>query len=416
MIHNIKESKIFYIVLSILVAIVLWAYVVNVENPDIDWTVSDIPVTFVGENALAEENLMVMSGKASTISLRLQGKRQTLTQLNRNNITITVDLSKLVTTGLHQMAYEIHLPSNLTLGENVSIVDRSSNYVDVTLGRMVTKTIAVTASFEGNIADGYIGDEMTVSPETVEISGEEQEIAEVDRAEVIVTGQDLSETLSADMPYQLLDYSGNEVLSKEIQKSTETVHVTLPVVVVKNVPLEVSLKEGGGAKEGNAKVVIEPASIMLSGEETDLLGLESITVGEIDLAQVLSSSEVNFTIPLPPDVKNVSGVTEAKVSLELTGLTSYTGDRHQCDKCSERSEGFSGDEKFAGGFAGNGRSDFRDFIVPFARRCGFIGAWPGKRKLYSPGKGRFEWICRRRRGGRVYNSRLPEKLTRCLVM
>ena len=321
MIHNIKESKIFYIVLSILVAIVLWAYVVNVENPDIDWTVSDIPVTFVGENALAEENLMVMSGKASTISLRLQGKRQTLTQLNRNNITITVDLSKLVTTGLHQMAYEIHLPSNLTLGENVSIVDRSSNYVDVTLGRMVTKTIAVTASFEGNIADGYIGDEMTVSPETVEISGEEQEIAEVDRAEVIVTGQDLSETLSADMPYQLLDYSGNEVLSKEIQKSTETVHVTLPVVVVKNVPLEVSLKEGGGAKEGNAKVVIEPASIMLSGEETDLLGLESITVGEIDLAQVLSSSEVNFTIPLPPDVKNVSGVTEAKVSLELTGLT-----------------------------------------------------------------------------------------------
>jgi YbbR domain-containing protein len=321
MIHNIKESKIFYIVLSILVAIVLWAYVVNVENPDIDWTVSDIPVTFVGENALAEENLMVMSGKASTISLRLQGKRQTLTQLNRNNITITVDLSKLVTTGLHQMAYEIHLPSNLTLGENVSIVDRSSNYVDVTLGRMVTKTVAVTASFEGNIADGYIGDEMTVSPETVEISGEEQEIAKVDRAEVIVTGQDLSETLSADMPYQLLDYSGNEVLSKEIQKSTETVHVTLPVVVVKNVPLEVSLKEGGGAKEGNAKVVIEPASIMLSGEETDLLGLESITVGEIDLAQVLSSSEVNFTIPLPPNVKNVSGVTEAKVSLELTGLT-----------------------------------------------------------------------------------------------
>lgn len=321
MIHNIKESKIFYIVLSILVATVLWAYVVNVENPDIDWTVSDIPVTFVGENALAEENLMVMSGKASTISLRLQGKRQTLTQLNRNNITITVDLSKLVTTGLHQMAYEIHLPSNLTLGENVSIVDRSSNYVDVTLGRMVTKTVAVTASFEGNIADGYIGDEMTVSPETVEISGEEQEIAKVDRAEVIVTGQDLSETLSADMPYQLLDYSGNEVLSKEIQKSTETVHVTLPVVVVKNVPLEVSLKEGGGAKEGNAKVVIEPASIMLSGEETDLLGLESITVGEIDLAQVLSSSEVNFTIPLPPNVKNVSGVTEAKVSLELTGLT-----------------------------------------------------------------------------------------------
>ena len=320
MIQNIKESKIFYIVLSVLVAIALWVYVVNVENPDIEITVSDIPVTFVGENALAEENLMVLSGKASTISLRLQGKRQTLTQLNRNNITITVDLSKLATTGLHQMAYEIRLPSNLTLGEHVTIVNRSSNYIDVTLGRMVTKTVEVTASFEGTIAEGYIGDEITVSPETVEISGEEQEIANVERAEVIVTGQDLSETLSAEMPYRLLDYEGNEVTSKEIQKSTETVSVTMPVVVVKDVPLRVSLIEGGGAKEENAQVTIEPRSIMLSGEEADLAGLESITIGEIDLSQVLSASEVSFSIPLPPDVKNVSGVTEAKVDLAITGL------------------------------------------------------------------------------------------------
>jgi YbbR domain-containing protein len=324
MINNIKKNKAFYIVLSILIAIVLWAYVVNVENPDIEVTISDIPVTFVGENALAEENLMVISGKTATISLRLQGKRQTLTQLNRDNISITVDLSKLVVTGLHQLAYEIRFPSYITVGGNVTILDRSSNYVDVTLGRMVTKTVEVIATFQGSIAEGYVGDEMIISPETVEISGEELEIAKVKNAEVTLTGKDLTETLSADLAYKLLDYDGNEVISDGIQKSVETVNVTLPVVVVKDVPLHVELKEGGGAKKKNAQVEIEPSSITLSGEESDLAELDFITIGSIDLSQVLSSSEVDFSIPLPDNVKNISGITEAKVKLSITGLVTQT--------------------------------------------------------------------------------------------
>jgi YbbR domain-containing protein len=320
MISNIKKNKAFYIVLSVLIAIVLWAYVVNVENPDIEVTISDIPVTFVGESALAEENLMVVSGKTATVSLRLQGKRQTLTQLSRNNITVTADLSKLVVTGLHQLVYEIQFPAYITMGDHVTVLDRSSNYVDVTLGRMVTKTVEVVATFEGSVAEGYVGDKMLVSPETVEISGEELEIAKVKNAEVTLTGKDLTETLSADMAYKLLDYDGNEVVSDEIQKSVETVNVTLPVVIVKDVPLRVELKAGGGAKQENAQVAIEPSSITLSGEEPDLAGIDSITIGSIDLSKILGSGEVEFSIPLPNNVKNISGTTEAKVKLSIMGL------------------------------------------------------------------------------------------------
>lgn len=324
MINNLKKHKAFYIVLSILLAIVLWAYVVNVENPDIEKTVSDIPVTFLGENALAEENLMVTSDKTATISLRLQGKRQTLTQLSRDNITITADLSKLMTTGLHQVAYELRFPSYITVGGNVTILDRSSNYVDVTLGRMVTKTVPVEVRFEGNVASGYVGDELQISPNTIEISGEEQAIAKVKSAHAVLAGKDLTETLTADLTYQLMDLDGNEVSSNEIQKNVETVSVTLPVVVAKDIPLKVALQEGGGAREEHAEVEIEPASIVLSGGETELKGLESIVIGTVDLARVISSGEMEFAIPLPENVKNVSGVETAKVSVTIEGLETQT--------------------------------------------------------------------------------------------
>ena len=321
MINRLKDSKVLYIVLSIVIAVVLWMYVMDVESPDMQFTISDIPVTFVGENVLAEENLMVISGKDATISLDLQAKRQIQTQLDRTNITITVDLSRLATVGEHQLAYDIRFPSNITVGGNLTILNRSSNYVNVTLGRMVTKTIEVEGIFEGSVADGYVAEEMIFSPETIEISGEELEIAKVRCAQVTVVGQDLTETLSMDLPFTLIGYEGEEIASQDIQMSQETVNVTLPVVVVKDVPLQVELTEGGGAKAENARVEITPSTITVSGREEIVSNVESITIGTVDLSQVIGSGELTFTIPIPTGLSNVSGVSEARVTVSIEGLS-----------------------------------------------------------------------------------------------
>lgn len=324
MIQNIKGSKGFYIVLSVLIAVVLWLYVVNVENPDIEVTVPDIPVTFTGQDTLASENLMVVTGKDATVALKLRGKRNALYQLDRNNIKITVDLSKLVTTGLHQLAYTITFPTSITTGENITVLNRSKDYIDVVLGRMVTKTVEVTGVFDGSVADGYLAGEFEFSPATVEISGEEQVIANVQYAQVTVSGTDLTRTLTADMPYTLIGYDGKEIAADDIQESTETVLVTLPIVTMKEVPLTVDLIEGGGAKAANAEITITPSVVTLSGDEEELNAMQSLSLGTIDLSKIINSSELTFSIPLSANVNNLSGVTEAKVQISIVGLTTQT--------------------------------------------------------------------------------------------
>ena len=54
-----KNRKIFNIVLAIVLAVGVWLYVINVENPSGTGTVREIPVTVVGEDSLAEQGLMV---------------------------------------------------------------------------------------------------------------------------------------------------------------------------------------------------------------------------------------------------------------------------------------------------------------------------------------------------------------------
>ena len=71
-----KNRKIFNIVLAIVLAVGVWMYVINVENPSGTGTVREIPVTVVGEDSLAERGLMVTEQNRDHVSLKLSGRKK----------------------------------------------------------------------------------------------------------------------------------------------------------------------------------------------------------------------------------------------------------------------------------------------------------------------------------------------------
>ena len=78
---KISNSKAAYMVLAIVCSIALWLYVDIVEAPKSTTTVSNIPVTFVGEDALEQEGLMIVDGSEITVSLKLEGPRSAISQV-----------------------------------------------------------------------------------------------------------------------------------------------------------------------------------------------------------------------------------------------------------------------------------------------------------------------------------------------
>ena len=96
------------------------------------------------------------------------------------------------------------------------------------------------------------------------------------------------------------------------------------MVQLKEVELTVDLLPGGGATADNAVVTINPSTITVSGSETDLAGLSSISLGEIELGNIFSQDTFTFDIQLASGLENVSGETQATVTVEITGLTTRT--------------------------------------------------------------------------------------------
>ena len=68
------------------------------------------------------------------------------------------------------------------------------------------------------------------------------------------------------------------------------------------------------------EVVLDPETILVTGSDQLLEGLDKLKLGSINLAEHIKDTKITFPIELPEGVNNVTGVTEATVSVSFMSL------------------------------------------------------------------------------------------------
>lgn len=320
-----QKNKGFYMVLSVLVAIGLWTYVVGALNPDSSGPVRNLPITFVGTDVLESRGLMITSGLEQTVTLHVNGKRDALLSLSAETVSITIDVSSITQPGQYSSEYQVSFnPPSGVASSSLVTTDRYPQRVTYTVVRQASRTIQVRGTATGRVAEGYQTGEFRFEPETLEVRGEEALVNQIDYALVTLEQEDMSETYSGDLPYVFVTFTGEVMDPAKFETNVSLVRTILPVFQLKEVPLSVNIIPGGGATEKNVKVDIEPKSVMVAGAPADLEPLREISLGNVDLSKVLGNDTLTFPISLAPELTNVSGETEATVTLSIEGLATAT--------------------------------------------------------------------------------------------
>ena len=328
---RIKDSKGLYVAISILLAIIFWLYVRAENDIPMENQVRGIPIQIANEDVLESRGLMVSEIDPETINITFEGSSSVVPRLNRNNVTVSVDVARITSEGSYDLTYTVAMPTNLNTTGGSGIT-RSSNVesIRVTVVPLYTREISIEGTFVGEVADGYQAGELEITPETVTISGEESVVNQVARAVVEVGGDALTETYTGDLPITLLDRDGNVIEDDRISLSVDTALVILPVQVVRDVPLTVNLIPGGGISQEDidryVKVEIDPATISVAGSAEDLEAITSISLGDIDLSTVLTTASVERNIEIANELTNISGVSRATVTITIEGLEMRTVD------------------------------------------------------------------------------------------
>jgi len=326
MMERLKESKWVYVLLSIILAVVFWLYVrAELDPQDSDW-INNIPVEITGSAVLSRQGLTVSSLSMEKIDIQVEAPSSILTDLLRNkkDIKAVLDVSKC-TEGENKLIYDIKLPTNINT-ESIFTTGRKPDSILVTVDKLYSKTFDVELQLRGKIADGYIAGTPAINPETVIISGSVEQVSQISRVVAILEEEELKEQFAGDLPLTMLDSNGNVLTDLEVTLSSQSAYVVLPVVIVKEVPLTISLTPGGGATKEDAEYEIEPKSIFVSGAEEDLKDLTEISLGSVDLAKVVGANVIQKEIVLDPSLENISGTTTASVMVTIEGLTTRSFD------------------------------------------------------------------------------------------
>jgi len=317
---KMNKERAFQMGISILVAVVVWLFAGSVEPVNSTVWANNIEIEYVGENTtLAEKGLMLLAESDRTVSLKLKGERNVIYKLDTKKVRVQVELDSVNSTGVQTLKYNMILPSGVPAG-SISIADASAYAATVYVGELYKKTVDVRYEVIGTVAPGFVQGDVVITPASLEIRGQQEDILQVKYAKVLIDVTGAMATIAEMYDYQLYDYKNQLVENEDIHVVSDAIQVSVPVLQVKEVPLKVNFAESPGYSADNVNWSIDHSSIRIAGEAADLMNISEVVLDTIELSKVDTASShatYSYEINLPKGIENKDTFTKAVVKVNF---------------------------------------------------------------------------------------------------
>lgn len=261
---------------SLLLAVVVWLLVVQIEDPTDTKTFNNITVKFTGEEAFEKTNQVYkVLDKTDKVSVTVRAPKSVISQMRASDIVAEANLEKISDDNTVLIEYEVQ-----NVGR-IESIEGNRDSVRLSIEDKSSKWIKIVQNVVGEVAENYIVASSSAEVNIVEVSGPKSLIDTISyaSAEMDVTGY--SNSITANVDIQLYDYDGNVVESESIKKSENYIRMKVDVLAVKEVPLEINYM--GIPAEGymvTGVVLSEPDTIKIAGTPYALSGISNISVPE----------------------------------------------------------------------------------------------------------------------------------------
>lgn len=314
-----KGRRVLNVIFALILAVAMWLYVINVENPTGIAHLRGLDVVLQGQSQLEERNLMVTGLSQEQIDLRVTGRKKTLMKLGSKNVSLLLDVSGIEEAGEWPLNCRLSLPGNVNT-DNVTLADWEDLQVMVTVQEIASKEVPVQGEFVGTTQTGYLSGKVTTDVETVYITGPAQTLEEISCALAQIGGESISKTLREEASLVLASSNGDAVDGKGIRCSENTVNVVVPVEKVSTIPLTVELQDSISTRR-ELRWSIEPESIAVV-EEAEGEVPRALSLGTLSLSGIYGDTVCYLPIHSPEGYQGWNVPAYAKVELSSSRIQS----------------------------------------------------------------------------------------------
>ena len=313
-IKHLFTENIGFKLISLVVAVIIWAVVVNVDDP-VQTKTFTTSVQIKNEGVLLEQS-KYYTLNSNTVTFRVSAKRSILEKLTGSDFTATADMN--------QLENDSRIPVEITANKYASSITMSTatHYIQVTIGNNTKSKFSITPEFSGETASGYVVADELCTPEIITVSGPSETVSQISSVVARVDLDGAASSFSIEVIPIFLDARGNVVDTTGLEISSETVVVQVNVLATKTVPITVETSGELQAGLAVASITTDPSQITLKGDAATLNSLLSVTIpgSVIDLSEISENTEttVDISAYLPDGVSVADeGNSTVKVSITL---------------------------------------------------------------------------------------------------
>ncbi len=297
------------LVLSLVVAIALWAFVTASENPEGLATFNDLRIEVRGLDPG-----YAIATTLPTAQVRVRYRPDPLLLGPSMNPVAYVDLSGLGV-GRHSVPVQVQLAPGPVRWEV------SPNAVEVVVERLVTVTVPVKVTVTDRAPFGFTAGPPQASPAQVQVSGPESVAVRAVAAVAPVSLEGRQATFEGDVPPAPVDAQGQRLTGLKVEP--ERVHVLLPLVQevgYKTVPVKPVLKGEPASGYLVSAIVVTPQTVTVYGDPASISAVDSLETRPVDITG--AKENVHSTVQLvAPEGVAITGNSEVTVTVELSTIS-----------------------------------------------------------------------------------------------
>lgn len=318
-INNLKLK-----ILSIFLAFIVWITVVNLSNPEVEGK-REVPLEIVNANVLTDAKRTYEINGKSTVTVYFDVRTRDEYKIRSSDFRAYVDLAELYdVTGSVPVKVEV-----LNNKELIDSAEAKPGVVRVNTEELQTKVFNLAVEPEGQAAEGYALNGVTLTPSTITVQGPVSKVGLISYAGVEMDMSGASGNIKGIATPVFYDANGNALVISGISVNTTDVQYEMVINKVKELPLdfEVSGRVASGYRFTGVECTTRNISVL--GLKSNLADINKITIPSSALNVDGATSDQVVTVDirefLPDGVEIVESVSpEVEVLLKVEKLVERT--------------------------------------------------------------------------------------------
>ncbi|GAA0102818.1 CdaR family protein [Paraclostridium bifermentans] len=313
--------------ISLLSALVLWLYVMTVEDPVETRTFSDIPVTITNMSVLEERGLTIYPKEELLADISIRANLSSLRPINRDNIYIYGRLDDP-----KEGKNVVYLQANLP--ERVNKYDIKPNVITLDLEKVVNEKRSISVDVEGEPKINI--DNIETNKKTVDVSGPRTLVNKVTSIKATLDASDKYKDFSTKLKLVPVDANGDAV--KGVKLDDNFVVATVKFLQEKVVPVKLVFDESVSNQSNLENYSINPKDITIEGKKEALDNINGINTKPITANDLKNNNSIDVALDIPKDVKIKNNISSIKLNINKNITSEFLISKSDIEIVSKESE------------------------------------------------------------------------------